>query len=330
MKKNTHYTDFNLVGVISLLFKKSRFIIILTVIAMCLAFAICKSRTRMYTSKTSFIVKNPSILDRGYVFNIGGADKNYFAVPDDVDQVKSIAESDEIYLAVVHELNLSKIYPSKDDGQLIDIVKGNMDFTMKDNKNVELSYTDTNPKRAAQIANAIRIHLEDAFMNYFISSNKEIIKVLQQNTDSLQRKIVMLDDSIQTIRSRFSDNHQQLPVRGLSINAAAQSSGNSDPHLLERLNEVALLKDKLATQATDYQYLLEQYYTITDRQLHLFYVIQNAYPKRQPSSPKTVIIVAASAIATLFFACVLVIFNAGFQKVTSRKSFREQRVMASV
>jgi LPS O-antigen subunit length determinant protein (WzzB/FepE family) len=314
--KNLHNSsNFNLVGIFRQVLEKKAFIISVILAASIVSFFFCKIQTKKYTSKTIFIVKNPILLDRSFVFTPSNSDKNLFAAPEDVDQVKSIAESDALPLAIIQKFNFQKIYKSVNKEQLIDIVQGNLKFVMKDSKNVELSYTDTDPQRAAAIVNTARKCLEESFSNYFASADKDIIKVLQHNSDSLSLNIAMLNDSIKNMRTRVSNQDRLLPTRNLVISTAYAGNSSSESYLVEGLNDKIILKSKLEDEVEASQNLIRQYNAMVNNQIKIFYVVQPASPANKPSSPKTIIIVLASAIAAMFFSCMLVLLRNSYQRV---------------
>jgi len=236
-----------------------------------------------------------------------------------VDHIKTIAKSDEILWYLIDSFNLRKAYNMEDDGKIIEEVRGNLKTVMEDTKNIEVFYTDPDPERAAKVTNAARKYLETTFLNYFLITNKDVTEALSDKAVAIRDSIQVLDDSIQTMRASMGNYTQLLPTRGETINAGTGSASATNAALLERLQEMVIRKDKLANDVAGYESLVNEYQVMGNGKIHLFYVIQEARPNRGATHPKTLIIVGASTLAALFFACFLVLFGGLYQFIMQSK-----------
>jgi uncharacterized protein involved in exopolysaccharide biosynthesis len=311
--------SFDLIGIFHQLFKKKFFIIGFTVLALIVSIIFCSMQPKGYTSETVFIVKNPLLIDRNFVFRpTGYENREFFAIADDVDHVKTIAKSDGMLWYIIEKFNLQKAYNTKDNDELIKKVRGNFKAVMEDTKNIQLFYTDTDPQRAADIVNEARGYLEKKFMDYFLITNKDISGALKDKVNAMKDTIVVLDASIQSIRATAGNYSQLLPARGNTITPAAAGNAQSAAQM-EQLQEIVVLKDKIATDIAAYNTLINEYEVMANDKIHIFYVIQDGYVPGAASHPKTIIITAASAIAALFFSCVLVLFGGFYSYVMEHK-----------
>ncbi len=307
--------SFDLIGIFREIFKKKLFIIILTVLALIISFIFCQLQQKKYTSETVFIVKNPLLIDRNYVFrNTSYEHKDFFAIPDDVDHVKTIAKSDGMIWHLIEKFDLGKAYNMPVDDKLVKLVKGNFKALMEDTKNIQLFYSDPDPKRAAAVTNAAREYLEQTFLNYFLITNKDITASLRDKIAAITDTISRLDDSIKSIRTATGSYSQLLPARSNTI-AAAQSATPQSAEALEHLQEITVVKDQMVKDVAQYRSLINEYEVMASGKIHIFYVVQEAYVPSVASHPKTLIIVAACTLATFFFACVLVLIAAFYKKV---------------
>lgn len=312
--------SFDLIGIFHQIFKKKIFVIVVTLAALILSLVLCNMQTPGYTSETIFIVKNPLMIDRNFVFrHTGYENKEFFASPDDVDNVKGIAKSDDILWFIIDSFNLRKAYNTKDDGELINKVRKNFKAVMEDTRNLELFYTDPDPQRAANITNAARDYVEKKFMDYFLVTNKDISNALKDNNDSLKQKITVLNDSIETIRAAIGNYSELLPSRGTALHSSSTNANAQSSAYLERLQEVTTLKDKMTTDIADNQSLISEYEVMANKKIHIFYIIQEAYLPGGPSTPKTLIVTTASTIAGLFFASILVLLSGFYEYVMESK-----------
>lgn len=312
--------NFDLIGIFREIFRKKMFVIIFTLAALIISIIFCSLQQKRYTSETVFIVKNPLLIDRNYVFrNTSYEHREFFAIPDDVDHVKTIAKSDGLIWFLIDSFKLDKAYGMDKDDHLVKKVKSNFKTVMEDTKNIELFYTDQDPKRAMQITTASRNYLEDKFLNYFLATNKDITQALTEMSVAIKDSITILDDSIKSIRARTGNYGQLLPTRGTVISQAGQSNTAESSEAMERLQEIVAMKDRMAADVANYRSLINEYDVMANGRIKIFYVVQEAYTPSIASHPMTLIIVAASTLGALFFACILVLIAAFYSKVMHSK-----------
>jgi len=300
--------SFSLLKIMQEIYKKRVWILLITLAALIISTVCCLMRPPKYTSQTTFLVKNLLLIDRNYIFKNNSFDNGqFFAVPDDIDNIKTIAKSKSIFQKVIDSFDLHKVYEIKDRDRLVEVVKSNFKFVMEDTKSVELYYTDKNPQRAAHIVNALRENIESAFLNYFISTNKDIMVALQHETNLLDDSIATLNDSMKHIRFRINNYSELLPTRGAYIATGNRKSTMEDVIELEKIQELAYIKERLASDVAQHKSLINEYREMLENKIHAFYVVQNGDIPSMPSGPGIIIIVSAGTIAALFFACILVL-----------------------
>jgi len=314
--------SFDLIGIFQQVFKKKFFIIGFALLALVASLIFCSMQQKGYTSETVFLVKNPLLIDRNFVFRpTGYENREFFAAADDVDNVKTIAKSDGMLWYIIDKFDLRKAYHTQNDAQLLKKVKGNFKAIMEDTRNLRLAYTDPDPKRASDIVNEARTYLEQKFMDYFLITNKDITTALRDKVVMMKDSIARLDDSIQGIRLATGNYSHLLPSRGTTINPAG-AAGAQNSAQLERLQEIAVMKDKMAADVASFNTLINEYEVMADKNIHIFYVVQDGYVPGEPSHPKTLLLSIASMIAATFFACVLVLFLGFYNQVMAARSGR--------
>lgn len=308
--------NFDLITIFREIFKKKLFLLLLGVAALIISLVFCLMQQKRYTSETVFIVKNPLLIDRNYVFRTTSYEhKDYFALPDDVDHIKTIAKSDGMIWHVIEKFDLAKAYGMEADDRLVKKVKKNFKTIMEDTKNIELFYTDPDPKRAAAVTKAAREYLESTFLDYFRITNKDVTESLKEKVAAMTDTVARLDDSISALRAASGNYTQLLPARGNTINSAAQNASAATAQALEHLQEIGVQKDKLANDIAAYRSLINEYEVMASGKLHIFYVVQEAYVPSGASHPKTLILVAVSTLGALLFGCILVLLSAFYKRV---------------
>jgi uncharacterized protein involved in exopolysaccharide biosynthesis len=318
-------TSFDLIGIFKEIFKKKIFILVITVAALIISIIFCSMQQKRYTSSTVFIVKNPLLIDRNYVFRTTSYEhREFFAIPDDVDHVKTIAKSDGLIWFLIDSFKLDKAYNMVGNPGLVEHVKDNFKAVMEDTKNIELFYTDPDQKRAMQITTAARQYIEKTFLNYFIATNKDITVALQEKSAELRDSIARMDESIKTLREATNNYSQLLPSRGMAVVAPNTAGNAQSAEAMEHLSEITIVKDKMSEDIAKYQSLINEYQVMANGKIKIFYVVQEAYMPGLPSHPKTLIVVAASTLAGLFFACILVLIGAFYRAVMNHQSKRRE------
>lgn len=318
-------SSFDLIGIFKEIFKKKVFILLLTLAALIISIVFCSLQQKRYTSGTVFIVKNPLLIDRNYVFRTTSYEhREFFAIPDDVDHVKTIAKSDGLIWFLIDSFHLEKAYGMEGNPGLVDKVRDNFKAVMEDTKNIELFYTDPDPKRAMQITTAARQYIERTFMNYFIATNNDITVALKEKSKALRDTIAHMDDSIRSLRAVAGNYAQMLPARGMAV-VSPNTAGNAQTaEAMEHLGEITIVKDKMSEDIAKYQSLINEYEVMANGKIRIFYVVQEAYMPGIASHPKTLIIVAASTLAGLFFACILVMMGAFYRSVMKHPAKQQQ------
>lgn len=291
--------QFNLVGIFRAIFRKKRFVLLLTAAATVLSIVFCLLQTERYTSETIFIVKNPILIDRNYVFrNTSYEHKEFFAIADDVDHIKTIGKSDGIIWYLAEKFDFGKLYGISDPDKLFKKVKSNFKLTSDDTKNVELFFTDPDPVRAKDVTLAAREYIESMFRNYFVTTNKGVTEALSQKAQAISDTLNVLNDAISALKHAKGE----VSVAGKTLRP-------------EQLEETLILKEQLSKDLANYHTLINEYEVMITGKVNVFYVVQDAGVPHKPSHPQTLIIVAASFLGSLFFACFIVLFREFYRVV---------------
>lgn len=307
--------SFDLLEIIRVIYKKRKFVIILTLAALLTGIVFCIVSDSKYTSQTIFIVKNPQMLDRNYIFrNTNYEHKDFFAIPDDIDQVEAIAKSNALLWHLINKFELDKVYGIKNPAWLLRVVKWNFVFTRTDTKNIELFYTDKDPKRAEAITREAREYMESKFKEYFMETNTQISNALNLKLNALNDSIASLNVTINHLKDSTGLHGKLQPTRGATINNNA--SLNINKHTsenLETLQELLLIKDNLANDRSEYIRLINEFSVFQQTDMKVFFVVQDAYEPNEASHPKSILIIIGCLIGGFLFASFLAVFTAFYK-----------------
>lgn len=309
--------NFDLVYIFRVIFKRKKFILGITGILLVVALLVSLIAPKQYTSSAIFIVKNPILLDRNYIFrNQMFENKEFFAVPDDVDQVEFISKSDAMIWYLIQELDLAKHYNIKSPFWLRLKVKNNFAFSRQDTKNIEIFYTDKDPEMSRKVTQAIKDYLEDRFTKYFVKSNKQIANSLAAESVVLDSTVTALSTSINQIRIENNLHNYLLPTRTQTQTGTTGGGNLNATQLtaLENLHQLTTLKDQLTTDQAKYQSLMHEFDVLEKGDMRMFYTVQDAYTPDESSHPKTLLILLGTLIGGLFITSIIAVFGAFYKE----------------
>lgn len=307
---------FDLLSIVRLIFKRKKIVLLVTTIAVIVAILFCLIAPKQYTTSTVFIVKNPILLDKNYVFrNTMYEHKEYFAIPNDVDQVETIFKSESLINYLISELKLSEYYDIQSPFWLRLKVKNAMAFDRKDTKNIEIFFTDKDPEMAELAARTIREYLEEKFVNYFKHSNKQVAEAVKNELQFIKADLDSLTNQILALKAEHGLNNYMLPTRGESVIASSSTGNVSGTQLvaLEQINNLSKIKDQLATDQAKYISTIHEFELMERGGMKVFYLVQDAYKPNIPTHPKSIIIILGTFIGSLVLTSLWVVF-ASFYK----------------
>lgn len=310
-------TNFDLVHICRIIAKKKKFVFGLTGLVVLVGLIFCLVSPKRYTSQTIFIVKNPLMMDRNFVFRDALYEhKEFFAVPDDIDQVEAIAKSDALLWHLINKFKLDEYYGISNFGLLKRRVKMSFAFSRKDTKNIEMFYTDSDPKMAHQVLAEAKSFIEKMFLDYFVQNNRQIATTLTDKLKELDNQIDSVSNHIVSIRTESGLNAHLLPTRGEVIAAQTPAVSPSQQLALEQLQNVVTTKDELVADRAKMNSLLNELSVFTSENVNIFYVVQDAYEPNidDNSHPKTWLILAGCLIGGFIVSVCIAVFGAFYKE----------------
>ncbi len=308
---------FDLVDILRALFRKKKFIIYFTIASVVLGTVWALFQQDRFTSRTIFIVKGMATLDRNQMFRqTAFPDKQFFATEDEIDYIVTIGQSDNLRGYIADKFNMGEVYGLKDPAKVSKKIKRRFKLTRNDTKNMELYFTDEDPKRAQAIGQAATDWIEDTYRQFFIESNKDILKALKTKTAGMDTLLLQLEDSIQTLRAQYGIYNQLLPLRGTALATAPQAATAQQAAGMEQLQQLTSLKDQLIADRANFHSLMNEYTVgVQEEKINMFYRVQQADEPNMRSFPNLLLIIGICLVAGFFFACILVVLQASAQQI---------------
>lgn len=315
---------FDLVDIAQTIRNRRGFIIGITVAAAVLGTVFYLLQKKTYKASSEFIVSNPQYADRSNLFRTTEPRYvDYFASEDDIDRVMAIAKSDLVKNQVIENMHLfeaHKLNPAdiKDADKMNGIYKKNYDVTRTEYKNMEVSFVDEDPKRAADVTNeAVRI-IEETYRNYYNSIKARIYKSIQDKIVEIDSSVNRLTDSLAVLREQYKIYDIISPSRENIMAGSMKPTGADFGKGVELIQNIESVKDQLVTDRAKNISLLNEFSTGTKlNDLRFLQVISTATPPVKPAGLGLILSVIACTMVGFFLSVVIVLLGAYYKKLVS-------------
>lgn len=317
--------SFDLVDVVQTLRRRSRFLIVVTIIAALLGAASYTLGKKQYKAKASFLMANPVYSDRNNLFQDRQIQfVDYFAGDNDVDRMVTLAESDTVKYLLAERLNLAAIYKfdmskPKDAEKLKNTIKDNYTVDRTEYNNLDISYVDNDPVLAAAVVNEAVNIMEEIFRDYYISQRMEIIKAFSLKIQDIDSQVNYLTDSLAVLRDKYKIYDLMNPAR------QSMSSGNLNRNnvsgfglAMELVQNFESIKDRLVTDRSEYISLMNQYQTtINANNISLLHTLNKARVPAKPKPPGLILTTIGAAMFGFFFCTVYLLIITYYRRLIS-------------
>lgn len=161
-----------------------------------------------YKATTIFYAASPELSNPELIFGYTSQVTQYFGSDRDLDRIAEIANSSEVIDYMVKRFHLYDHYDIDSTTQ-----KGKYKirerfmglYTAQKNKNdaIELSVEDTDPKMAAEMANAARDKINDIGQRLIKNSQATLLLTFDENMNRKKRELIQLGDSLRDLQAFY-------------------------------------------------------------------------------------------------------------------------------
>ncbi len=287
---------FDLVDIIQTLRKHSKLLLIAVIASAMLGGLFYVFGKKKYKAEADFIISNPLYADRNNLFrNRDTRFVDYFGGDDDLDRVLVIASSDTLRNAVAEKLNLWDTYKldrtkAGDRLKMKEIFKDKYKMERTEYTTGKVYFEDTDPARAAAVANLSIEISENIFRSYYLKMKNNVANSVRERIDEIDRKIAELTD-------------QQLAMHKNRTNV----SGTEEYIKQEtKQTEFAVLREQLIKDKANNISILNELLTGVDSndQNRYVQVITPATPPEKPAGIGLVLTVIGAAFFGFFFVAI--------------------------
>lgn len=186
---------FDLVDIIQTLRKHSKLLLIAVIASAMLGGLFYVFGKKKYEAEADFIISNPLYADRNNLFrNRDTRFVDYFGGDDDLDRVLVIAASDTLRNAVAEQLNLWDAYKldrtkAEDRQKMKEIFKDKYKMERTEYTTGKVYFEDTDPVRAAAVANLSIEVSENIFRSYYLKMKNNVANSVRERIGEIDRRI---------------------------------------------------------------------------------------------------------------------------------------------
>lgn len=301
--------SFDLIDLLKLLGKKFKLIFLFTILGLIAAVIFVAVRKNVFTSEANVIVKSYMNFDRKQMFSESAFYvKDVFAKENEIDKAMTILENSDVIAFVAQETDYQKA-KNIEQGKVFTEIKRNLKVKRTDNSDLEIKFTDTDPKLALKGLQAALYKAEELYVNYFEDFNKDITKDIDFKRNTLIDSIDVINKQIAEVRASYNLYNALAPVRGNVSNAAPTlSAANAEG--IEQLQTLITTKDKLDEEYAKLTSLKSQYNSfLNDAKMHVFYRVSGPYEPTSPSNIPALFIILGCTVAAFIFGCFWVLLD---------------------
>jgi len=313
---------FDLVDIAQTLRRRRRTLLLCTLLALVGGALAYFLTPRKWSAMAEVLVANPLYADRNHIFPTQQVHLiDYFADEEAIDKAMVVGLSDRARGEVIARLRLDSVYKidastRKGQDKLARRYKGAYELKRTEYGNLTVAYTDTDPERAAQVANEAVAVLGEIFHQYYSGKREQIVQALEAKGREADSAIAVLTDSLAAMRDR-TGIYEILSPNRMVMGASGARNGRA----VEEIQNIGAVKDQwVMDRARTLGIINEMRTGIAADQTPIINVLSAASPPTRPAGLGTVLTLLACALAGFVFAVLWVLLSEYYGRLTSARA----------
>lgn len=199
----------NLLGVFQTIYRWRKAIRNICLVALVGSIAFSLTLKNYYQASTIFYPASMELSNPELIFGYTGQVTQYFGSDRELDRLDEIANSSDVIDYIVNRFHLYDVYgldstTLKGRAKVREYFRGN--YVAQKNKNdaIELSVEDTDPQRAAEMANAARDKINDIAQQLIKNSQGRLLATFDENIKKKTADLDRLADSLQGLQTKYN------------------------------------------------------------------------------------------------------------------------------
>lgn len=264
-----------------------------------------------------------------------------FGDEEEVEQLLQILSSQTLRDNIIRSQKLMKHWGIDSTSQFAwhttyGYFSGNISFRPTAYRSVEIEVLDSDPVKAAAIANAIVDAADSLMRNVKAEMASEALKVLEQQYQILLIDVKTTADSLDMVM-KSGATHLEAQTREL-YRALAKAISDNNQAAQKRIDkkflELASLGVPLTKHSNEYYMGLQQLKDLrafmrvlsieSMKGIPSQFVVDRATPSDKKASPKKALIIVASTLSAIFFAIFMLVLIDFFKKSINPNAFSQE------
>lgn len=317
--------EHNLLSPITLSIRKNwKLLLTITICGSLLGVVFSATRPAKYKATADFILRNPLYDDRGNLYS-NDARLDYFATEDDLDKLILLSGSDVVIQPVIRKMKLAEVYKidttaPQGSRKLEKKVHGQLKVFRNEYRALTLTYVDTDPTRAANVANEFVKALENAMGSFYSDLRMSAHKTISAKIAEQDSAINALTDTLAIIRRQYEIYDLISPARHNIMLSTVKGNGKPGfEKAIEQIQNIEAVKDELVSYRANQITLASKYATAIDNgRIPLLKVITPAKNNMSPMLSSPIIVVICTATSFLF-GLLLIFFKDSISESNGKK-----------
>lgn len=174
-----------------------------------------------YQATTIFYPASPQLATPELMFGSAGQATDYYGGDRELDRLAEIANSEELVNYMVGRFDLYAVYgqdstKNKGRAKVREIFRGLYAATKNKNDALEISVEDTDPQRAADMANAARQQVDAIAKRLLKESQAKLLAAFDRNVAAKRTELAVLGDSLRRLQNKYGIYDTEVQAELLS------------------------------------------------------------------------------------------------------------------
>lgn len=315
---------FDMVEIVKVVQRNLRLILWVTIAAALVGGIGNKLKDKEYKANGEVYLLNPLFGDRNHIFRMASDVHfvDYFGTEGDVDRVMTMIASKDVEDSVISYLDLYKAYkldPQKprDRVTITERYRDAFDSKRTENSSIMASYKDTDPKRSADVLDAIFKITDYKLRKYIASVKHNSMEAVQTKIRQTDLEIARYTDSVIRLREQYGIYDILSPVRKGITAAVPSRAGAGSARGMEEVQNMEAVKDQLVITRSELASIATGLDADVSSEIQLLYNVSTPKAPDKVHGLGMILTTLACAFVAFFFCVLLFSFTAYIRALAS-------------
>ncbi|MFA6151629.1 MAG: Wzz/FepE/Etk N-terminal domain-containing protein [Chitinophagaceae bacterium] len=309
---------FDLVEIIKVIQRNAKLILGITFVTALIGAVAYKVKDKEYKAKGEVYMLNPLYGDRNHILRRSNGDMrfvDYFGTEGDVDKAMTMIESKDVEDSVITQCGLYGAYEMdygnpKDRAAMSERYRNMFEAKRTENASIMCSFVDTDPKRSAQVLDAIVNVTDYKFRSYLAKVKNSATGKINTKIKELDQQINIFTDSLIALRNQYQIYDIISPTRQNLMVTAISGAGKVNPaEGVEKIQNLESLKDQLVISRAELSATSNELTTNGVDEVKILHYVSTPFTPNKPSGLGFILTTLACAFAAFFFSVLLFSFT---------------------